>query len=130
VSKKQTSVSRSTTEAEIISLAHSLFLEGLPALSLWEQLLGRKVVLKVREDNQATIRVVKNGFSPKMRHVQRTHKVNLGSLGEIFEDESCEISYVETNDQAADIFTKCLEPLKWDNALALLGMRPHDSSPG
>ena len=94
-------------------------------MSLWEQLLGRKVVLKVREDNQATIRVVKNGYSPKLRHIQRTHKVNLGSICEIFENEACEISYVATDEQAADIFTKCLEPIKWDNALELLGMSPH-----
>ena len=31
VSKRQTSTSRSTTESEIVSLAHSLYSEGLPA---------------------------------------------------------------------------------------------------
>ena len=36
VSKKQTSVSRSTTKSEVISLAHSLFLEALPMMSLWD----------------------------------------------------------------------------------------------
>ena len=40
VSKRQTSISRSTTEAEIISLAHSLYTEALPSLQLWERLLG------------------------------------------------------------------------------------------
>ena len=34
VSKRQTSVSRRTTESKIVSLAHSLFLEALPALQL------------------------------------------------------------------------------------------------
>ena len=41
VSKRQTSVSRSTTESEIVSLAHSLYQECLPALSLWSLMLGR-----------------------------------------------------------------------------------------
>ena len=34
VSKKQTAVSRSTTEAELIALSHSLFAEALPTLQL------------------------------------------------------------------------------------------------
>ena len=33
------------------------------------------------------------------------------------------IQYVDTNLQAADIFTKALLPQKWDNALKLLGIR-------
>ena len=41
VSKRQTSTSRSTTESEVVSLAYSLYQEGLPALQLWELLLGR-----------------------------------------------------------------------------------------
>ena len=38
VCKRQTSVSQSTT---IVSLAHSLYQEGLPALFLWSALLGQ-----------------------------------------------------------------------------------------
>ena len=45
VSKRQTSTSRSRTESEVVSLAHSLYQEGLPALQLWELLLGRTVTL-------------------------------------------------------------------------------------
>ena len=52
VSKCQTSVSRT----KIVSLAHSLYQEGLPALSLWSVLLGRDdLELVIHEDNQATI---------------------------------------------------------------------------
>ena len=61
VSKRQTSTSRSTTESEVVSLAHSLFQEGLPAFYSWEMLLGRTVTLRVLEDNQATILVVRTG---------------------------------------------------------------------
>lgn len=123
VSKRQTSTSRSTTESEVISLAHSLFTEGLPALSLWELLLERPVDLICQEDNQATILVIRKGYSPKLRHIQRTHKVNLGSLSEQFSDEHVKLFYCQTNDQAADIFTKALPPQKWGHALQLLGMR-------
>ena len=55
LSKRQTSTSRSTTESEVISFAHSVFSEGIPALGLWEVLLKRTVELQVHEDNQATI---------------------------------------------------------------------------
>ena len=125
VSKRQTSVSRSTTESEIVSLAHSLFQEGLPALSLWERLLGRTdVQLVIHEDNQATILVAKKGYSPKLRHIARTHKVNLGSISEQLEEGTgVEIEYVDTAEQAADIFTKALVPQKWDRAIKLLGIR-------
>ena len=59
VSKRQTSTSRSTTESEVISLAYSLYQEGLPSLQLWELLLQRSAKLPIMEDNQATILVAK-----------------------------------------------------------------------
>ena len=123
VSKRQTSTSRSTTESEVVSLAYSLYQEGLPALQLWELLLGRTVTLKVLEDNQATILVVRKGYSPKLRHITRTHKVNLSGLSEVFREDSAELEYCQTDSQAADIFTKALPPQKWAPALRLLGIR-------
>ena len=38
--KKQTSVSHSSTESEIISLDTGLRLDGLPALELWDQIVS------------------------------------------------------------------------------------------
>ena len=37
--------------------------------------------------------------------------------------DAVEIEYIKTDLQAADIFTKALQPCKWENALTLLGMR-------
>ena len=50
----------------MISLAHSLYQEGIPSLQLWELLLARSITLRVFEDNQATILVVKKGYSSKL----------------------------------------------------------------
>ena len=122
VSKKQTATSRSTTESEVISLAYSLFSEALPTLTLWETLLGRSVELQVMEDNQATIRIVKNGFSAKLRHISRTHKIDLSSLSEQFRQANIKLDYIDTKEQAADIFTKSLEPAKWGAALDMLSI--------
>ena len=96
--------------------------EAIPALQLWTLLAGRNMRLEIEEDNQATILVARRGYSPKLRHISRTHKVNLGSIAEVLEDEDICIEYIDTNDQAADIFTKALTPNKWDNALNLLGI--------
>ena len=63
------------------------------------------------EDNQATIIVAESGWSPKLRHVLRSHQVDLGCLREEFADGSqISIEYVESAKQAADIFTKALSP--------------------
>ena len=123
-SKRQASVSRSTTEAGVVSLTFSLYQDSLPSLTLWERLLKRPVELVLHEDNQATILVAKKGYSQKMRHTQRSHKVNLSALAEQLEPGTgVVIKYVATDLQAADIFTKALQALKWDHALKLLGIR-------
>ena len=131
MSKGQTSTLRSTTESEVVSLAYSLYQEGLPSLQLWEMSLGRSVTLRVFEDNQATILVVRKGYSPKLRHITRTHKVNLSGSGlsEALCDDSAELEYCQTEKQAADIFTKALAPQKLAADLRLLGIRvdlPHE----
>ena len=64
-----------------------------------------------------------NGYSNKLRHVSRTHKVNVGGLSELLEDPSIELSYIDTKEQAADIFTKALSPQLWGPALQMLGLR-------
>lgn len=43
VAKKQTSTSRSTTEAEIVSLAYSLFGEAVPTWDFWQMMLGEHI---------------------------------------------------------------------------------------
>ena len=55
VAKKQTAISRSATEAEIVSLAKSLFEEAVLAMGLWDLLVGRPIRPWIFEDNQATI---------------------------------------------------------------------------
>ena len=122
ICKKQTAVSRSTTEAEVISLAYSLFSEALPTLQLWCGILKRDVRLEVLEDNEATIKIIKKKGSAKLHHVTRTHKVNLASTYDAFEDPFIDIEYVNTKEQVADIFTKALPPQSWDHALRLMGM--------
>jgi hypothetical protein len=52
---------------------------GLPALTLWEEILQRKMAIQFMEDNNAAIRMIETGRFPLMRHLGHTHKVNLAS---------------------------------------------------
>ena len=63
MSRKQGAVSRSTTEAETVAMATTLFDEGLPLLELFFALFRRPVRLLIREDNEATAKIVSSGFS-------------------------------------------------------------------
>ena len=91
-------------------------------MQLWDKLLGRGIKLRIMEDNEATIKVAKKGYSAKLRHVLRTHKVNISSIKEVLDTDNVVIEHVKTEFQAADIFTKALAPQKWANALDLLGI--------
>ena len=78
-------------------------------LSLWDRLVGRKMKLKIFEDNYAAITVVGDGLSSKMCHVSRNHGVNLTSIKDEVDKPECELLKIDTKLQAADIFTKGVE---------------------
>ena len=65
---------------------------------------GRLVLF---EDNDAVIQMCNKGRSPTLRHVPRTHRVDLDWLWErVREDPGVFVRYVGTKEQMADIFTK------------------------
>ncbi len=59
-SKKQTSTSLSTTEADAIAYTLGLKQMGMPATDLWTTILGRDVTVDVFQDNQATMLILIN----------------------------------------------------------------------
>ena len=106
LSKRQTCVSHSTPESEIVASDCALRLVGLPALQLWDALLPKKAHITFHEDNQAMIRVCETGRNPTMRHLGRTHRVDVAWLHERFSEPELTLVYEQTKQQAADIFTK------------------------
>ena len=123
ISKKQGCVSHSTSEAELVAADLAVRKEGLPALIIWEKVLDRQVKLVMEEDNQAAIKVLESGYSGELRHMGRTHKVCLRWLNERVKEKQMELHYCNTQDQAADIFTKPFtEPVKWEAALLNIGI--------
>ena len=63
-SRKQGCVSNSTSEAEVVSASNALRTCGLPALHVWDALLGRAVTLEFHEDNSTAVTAMKHGYSP------------------------------------------------------------------
>ena len=120
MSKKQGAVSRSTPEAEAAAMATTLFDEGLPLLELVSVLFRKSVRLLIREDNEATAKVVSAGYSKRLRHMKRTHRINLGSLKEELDKDDVELQLVASRYQKTDIFAKGLAGEPWGPALDLL----------
>jgi hypothetical protein len=117
LSKRQSCVSHSTQEAEIVAANTAVRAIGIPAMPLWDVLLSQKVRLTFHEDNQAAIYVCKNGRNPTSRTLGRTHGVCVAWLHENFANGHFDLIYEKTDAQAADIFTKGFTDIhKWEHA--------------
>ena len=78
------------------------------------------------EDNDAVIKMCKKVRAPTMRHVQRTHRVDVDALLErIHKDKGIFIKYTNTKLQIADIFTKGSFTINlWNQLCKLLQVGP------
>ena len=65
--KKQSRVSRSTTEAEIVSASELVFSEGIPLKHVMEELLQTTVPSVLQEDNSSVVTILRSGYSQKLR---------------------------------------------------------------
>ena len=65
-------------------------------------MLGRPVLLRLREDNTACAKVVTAGYSKKLRHLKRVHRVSLASVKEQLDRDDVELGLVGTSDQKAE----------------------------
>ncbi len=105
-SKKQTAVSHSTVEAEIVAADHAIRSSGLPALQLWERLLNRTLFIDVYQDNQVTARTMATGRAPTLRHIKRTHSVSVAWIHERVASDDIQLHDCVSVAMAADIITK------------------------
>ena len=120
-SKKQTAVSHSTVEAEIVAADHAIRSSGLPALHLWERLLNRGLFIDVYQDNQATARIMTTGRAPTLRHIKRTHSVSVAWIHERVASDDIQLHDCVSAVMAADIFTRhFIDRGKWIDVCILL----------
>lgn len=120
-SNRQPTVTKSTTEAELLS--HS---RAASEVIWWERLFkqigfdpGHSVILSC--DNQQTTGVLNKPaplLNTKLRHVD----IHQHWLREKVQNGELRVSWIPTNDMPADGFTKSLSRQRHDNFLRLLGM--------
>ena len=125
-SSRQKSIALSTAEAEYMALSDAAR-EAIYMRWLLNSILGigdrdeldSQPPVKIFEDNQAAIRMAINPTShDRSKHIDIRYnyvrdKVLAGKL---------DIVYIPTKEQAADIFTKTLNPVMFKEARNLLGM--------
>ena len=93
-----------------------------------QKLLKRPVTAKLMEDNAACIVAIKKGFSPSMRHLQRTMRISLGSLHEAItceeepEDGEVQLCKAASEVHKGDLFTKEMDGPRFEKALGLIKM--------
>ena len=92
--------------------------------------LSSRCQMIIMEDNDAVIKMCVKGRSPNMRHVQRTHRVDLDWLFErIMRDKAISIKYVNTKQQLAEILTKgSFSEATWLVLLELIAFARHADS--
>ena len=100
-SKKQSSVARSTPEAGAISMAAALFGETLNIQDTLSLLLQKSVPVVFQQDNEALIKIFKAGYSPKLGHVGRVHRINVASMAEVLAEDGVSCEYCPTQAQIA-----------------------------
>lgn len=113
---KQKLVSRSSTEAELITLSDSVSLAAGHVQFLQAQ--GIKVVANIQQDNMSTIALAEKGRSTS----DRTRHVNIRYffVKQYLDEGTMKISYCPTKSMIADILTKPLQGEHFESLRSLL----------
>ena len=98
-------------------------MEALPVQDLLSKVAERVVPLVVHEDNEAVIKVIEAGYSVKLRGLLRTHKLSIASVSDFVKTHKNEIliKYTNTKEQLADLFTKAMARLPFQDLTRRLG---------
>jgi hypothetical protein len=117
MSKKQSLVALSTTEAEYIALSSA------SQEAVWLQRLmkdiGQEMQMKIQEDNQSAIRIAQNPvFHSRTKHIDiKTHYVH-----ELVTQGTISLEYCASKENIADIFTKPLAKTRFTYLREKLGL--------
>lgn len=120
-SQLQKCTAQSTTEAELVAAC------GSSMEAIWLRRLINEIGLlpvgatPIKCDNQSTIQLIHNPvFHQKTKHIE----VKYFLVRELQEKGDVDVSYVDTTNQLADIFTKPLPGPKFENLRSRIGVIP------
>ena len=135
VSKRQGSMSNSTTEAELSAAQTAIGRMGIPLLVLWshisEQCGADPLGLAVLLDNTAMLEIIRTGRNLTVRHIGKTHGVAVSWLHELYKKKDVVMKYITTTMMAADLYTKAFtEPSKWAHMCVQNNLFPSVPSKG
>ena len=110
-------------QAELVSLADGLFTEALAVQDVLSKVAGSTIPICVREDNEAVLKVLRAGYSVKLRGLIRTQKLSIAISHHLREHaEDIWLEYTRSEDQFADILTKATARPLFEALLHKLGL--------
>ena len=92
---------------------------------------GSQTHLVIAEDNEAVIKIIRKCRSIALRHLPRTHKIDVTWLFEVCEAPEIHLRHVKTDSQVADLLTKGFNsPDKWGSLLKIAQIHQGSQQPG
>ena len=113
-------VSKSTTESELVALNDGLYSEAIPIQTVLNMIFECEIPVIIHEDNQACISILRSGYSPRLKAMNRTHKLSIAAISESIKALGLKLQYTESADQLADLFTRVLARVKFTETLGKL----------
>lgn len=118
-SKKQKTVSLSSTEAEYVALSEASR-EAVYLGNLMYELTGQKCVIKLKCDNQSALKLATSHQS----HTRSKHiDVRFHYVRDAVENKLINIEYISTQEMPADLLTKGLMSTKHYKFMHMLGIK-------
>ena len=101
----------------------SLFSEAINIQSFLQYLLGYCCKTTYNQDNETLLTILASGYSAKLWHCGRVHRINIASMSEQIEDDLVVATYCPTKEQIANGLTKVINACEWPTMLVQLGLK-------
>ena len=101
-------------------MSTAMFSEAINIQSFLQYLLGYCCKTTYHQDNETLLTILASGYSAKLRHCGRVHRINIASMSEQIDDDLVVATYCPTKKQIANGLTKVINPCEW---LVQLGLK-------